>query len=72
MSTGTEKVVCTASYTQSFFGHFLVSEFFNTHSPLHSLIPVFAKKGTSLCVRRVVTEGYAPDLTERSDRGARP
>ena len=32
----TEIVVCRASYCKVFSDHFLVSEFFNTHRPLHS------------------------------------
>ena len=36
MSTQTEKVVCSGFLLQSFFGHFPVSEFFNSHSLLHS------------------------------------
>src|ERR1039458_7192480 len=39
MSRKAENVVCRASYTQSFFGHFLVSEFFNSHRPYHKLAP---------------------------------
>jgi hypothetical protein len=33
-STQTENVVCRASYLQSFFGYFLVSEFFISHAIL--------------------------------------
>ena len=39
MSTQAEKIVCRASYCKVFSGISLVSEFFNSHSPFHSLAP---------------------------------
>jgi hypothetical protein len=48
MSRETENVVCRASYAK-FFGHFLVSEFFNSHACLHQLT-------SGLCLTRAKSQ----------------